>query len=254
MWGFLAFAPEMSQLCTADELGNWTEELGVFFYPKTYAIWKVSCWETCLHIFWYSKEPSWEVNINPLQGIFASMWIFLFPYVTSLEGTPFPFGRLSILRFPLVASLCGATNWSNLRSSQVWNESMKGETQNHVEKSHFNLGSCHGVDWFYIFSKGRLGDFCLRFFWGFGSIFVQEVSPDLIRFNPDKTRKPSYPYKGYNWTILNLILWFENTQFNNNTSCLVKKPMDEWFFYNKQGDWEYKKSPTSGRWFFLKNS
>lgn len=29
----------------------------VFFYPKTYAICKVSCWETCLHIFWYLKNP-----------------------------------------------------------------------------------------------------------------------------------------------------------------------------------------------------
>ena len=172
----------MSQLCTADELqkldgGTWS----VFFYPKTYAICKVSCWETCLHIFWYFEEPSWEVNINPLQGIFASMWIFLFPYVTSLEGTPFPFGRLRILRFPLVASLCGATNWSNLRSSQVWNKSMKGETQNHVEKSHFNLGSCHGVDWF-IFFKRKTWRFLsavlnLEFFFGIRVDFFFQDGP-----------------------------------------------------------------------------
>ena len=255
MWGFLAFAPEMSQLCTADELGNWTEELGVFFYPKTYAIWKVSCWETCLHIFWYSKEPSWEVNINPLQGIFASMWIFLFPYVTSLEGTPFPFGRLSILRFPLVASLCGATNWSNLRSSQVWNESMKGETQNHVEKSHFNLGSCHGVDWFYIFSKGRLGDFCLRFFLG---IRVDFCPRSVARFDQIQSRQNKeaiipiqrvqlnhiepYPliWKTHNSTIIPRV-WWKNPWMNDSftTSRVIGNT---------------KKAPLQVGDFFLKNS
>lgn len=165
------------------------------------------------------KEPSWEVNINPLQGIFASMWIFLFPYVTSLEGTLFPFGRLSILRFPLVASLCGATNWSNLRSSQVWNKSMKWETQNHVEKSHFNLGSHHGVDWFIFFSKGRLGDFCLpfwtwSFFLGFGSIFFSKMDRpfqhlrSVARFDQIQSRQNKEAIIPIQRVRFNLILWF----------------------------------------------
>lgn len=106
----------------------------------------------------------------------------------------------------------------------------------------------------FFFQKEDLEIFVCRselgaFFWDSGRFFfprwtdlsnIWEVSPDLIRFNPDKTRKPSYPYKGYdstlsfdlfkthNATIIPRV-WWNNPWMNDSfTTCRVignqKKP------------------------------